>query len=106
MAYTSSLYIPLVEEIQNPPGAPEAFELFKDKPFSFYLDGGMDPRRLGRYSFMGSDPFLIMKSRGREITLLSSRGEKTVWGNPFDVLGDLLRQYRLDENPTALPFVG
>jgi para-aminobenzoate synthetase component 1 len=98
--------IPLVVEISNPPSAPQAFEAFKDRPFSFFLDSGMDPQRLGRYSFMSSDPFLIMRSRGRDITLIRPQGEKRISGNPFDVLGELLREYKLDGNPTSLPFVG
>ena len=105
-ADSSTQRAPLVVEIHNPPSAPSAFELFRDKPFSFFLDSGMDPQKLGRYSFMGSDPFLVMRSRGREITLLSPDGEKTVFGNPFDLLGELLQEYRLDGNPTTLPFVG
>ncbi len=96
---------PLVEELPAPPSAHGAFELLKDRPFSFFLDSGMDPRRLGRYSFIGSDPFLVMRSRGRDITLLSPDNEKTVHGNPFDVLGELLQEYRLG-NPTDLPFAG
>ncbi|MCJ7523228.1 MAG: aminodeoxychorismate synthase component I [Dehalococcoidia bacterium] len=99
-------YSPLVEEIADPPGSLEAFELIKDRPFSFFLDSGMDPQRLGRYSFIGSDPFLVIRSRGREITILSPEGERTVFGNPFDVLGELLREYRVDTNYTGLPFVG
>jgi len=98
--------LPLVVEIPNPPNAPQAFEAFKDSPFSFLLDSGMDPQRLGRYSFMGSDPFLIMRSRGRDITLIRPDGENLVSGNPFDMLGELLQEYKLDGNPTALPFVG
>ena len=98
--------LPLVVEIPNPPTASQAFQAFKDKPFSFFLDSGMGPQRLGRYSFMGSDPFLIMRSRGRDINLIRSDGEKVVSGNPFDVLGQLLQEYRLDGNPSGLPFVG
>ena len=97
---------PLVEEVATPLTAHRAFELLKDKPFSFFLDSGMDAQRLGRYSFIGSDPFLVMRSRGSEITLVSPDGEKTLTGNPFDVLGELLREYRLDGNLTDLPFVG
>jgi para-aminobenzoate synthetase component 1 len=98
--------IPLVVEISNPPSAPQAFEAFKDRPFSFFLDSGMDPQRLGHYSFIGSDPFLIMRSRGRDITLIRPEGETATSGNPFDVLGELLQEYKLDDNPTSLPFVG
>lgn len=98
--------LPLVVEVPHPPAAPQAFEAFKDKPFSFFLDSGMAPRRLGRYSFMGSEPFLIMRSRDTDITLIRREGETHVQGNPFDVLGELLQEYKLDGNPTALPFVG
>ncbi len=97
---------PIVEEISTPLIPADSFELFKDKPFSFFLDSGMDHQKLGRYSFMGSDPFLVMRSRGREVSLLSPDGEKVVFGNPFDLLGELLQEYRLDGNPTTLPFVG
>jgi para-aminobenzoate synthetase component 1 len=99
-------HLPRIEEIPNPPSAAQAFELFKDRPFSFFLDSGMDPQRLGRYSFMGSDPFLVMRSRGNEIALLGHDGERVMFGNPFDILGDLLARYRTDDNTSALPFVG
>jgi para-aminobenzoate synthetase component 1 len=98
--------VPLVEEVLNPPDAPDAFELFKDRPFSFFLDSGMDRRRLGRFSFIGGDPFLVMRSRGREITLLDAGGERAVDGDPFDVLGRLLGEYRLGGVPMGLPFAG
>jgi len=103
---TNNQRLPLVVEIPNPPAAPQAFEAFKDRPFSFFLDSGMDPQRLGRYSFMGSDPFLIMKSRDREITLIRPEGTEVVSGNPFDVLGELLREYKIEGNHSKLPFLG
>ena len=98
--------LPLIEEIQNPPSSLQAFELFKDRPFSFFLDSGMDIQKLGRFSFIGSDPFLVMRSRGEEISLLYRDIEKTITGNPFDVLGELLGEYRLVPSPAEIPFVG
>ena len=71
---------PLIREIETSLNAPEAFEFLKGRPFSFFLDSGMDHDRLGRYSFMGSDPFLILKSRGEEITLLRGDQQETVIG--------------------------
>ncbi|MBM3156680.1 MAG: aminodeoxychorismate synthase component I [Chloroflexi bacterium] len=103
---TNHQRLPLVTEIPNPPAPSHAFEAFKDKPFSFFLDSGMDPQRLGRYSFMGSDPFLVLRSRGREITLIRPEGTEVVSGNPFDVLGELLREYRIEGNHSKLPFLG
>ena len=50
---------PVIEEIDVKLSPPDAFEMFRDRRFSFFLDSGMDPEKLGRYSFIGSDPFLV-----------------------------------------------
>ncbi|TEU02976.1 MAG: anthranilate synthase component I family protein, partial [Dehalococcoidia bacterium] len=97
---------PLVQEVSTSLKAAEAFELLKDRPFCFFLDSGMDPETLGRYSFMGSDPFLILKSRGKEITLLYGDRQEKVIGNPFDVLGQMLEKYSLDSSPFPIPLIG
>src|SRR4030042_1680019 len=66
----------------------------------------MDPQKLGRYSFMGSDPFLVMRSRGDEITLIRGEVEEKRQGSPFDVLGGLLEIYKVDYAGTIVPFTG
>ena len=86
--------------------APELFELIKDRPYSFFLDSGMDPQKLGRYSFLGSEPFLVMSSRGSEITLIRGQEHKVQRGNPFDAMGKLLEIYKLDHCPAPIPFLG
>jgi len=86
--------------------APELFELIKDRPYSFFLDSGMDPQKLGRYSFLGSEPFLVMNSRGSEITLVRGQEHKVQQGNPFDTISKLLELYKLDYRPAPMPFVG
>jgi para-aminobenzoate synthetase component 1 len=96
---------PLVEEVFTPLTAPELFELIKDKPYSFFLDSGMDSQRLGRYSFLGSEPFLVMRSRGPEITLVRGHEHEAQHGNPFDAMGKLLEMYKLDRCPAPLPFL-
>jgi len=97
---------PLVEEVFTPLTAPELFELIKANPYCFFLDSGMDPQRLGRYSFLGSEPFLVMSSRGSEITLVRGREHEVQHGNPFDAIGKLLEIYRLDNCPAPVPFLG
>jgi len=97
---------PLVEEVFTPLTAPELFELIKDNPYSFFLDSGMDPQRLGRYSFLGSEPFLVMSSRGSEITLVRGQKHEAQHGNPFDAMGKLLVMYKLDRCPAPVPFLG
>jgi len=97
---------PLVEEVFTPLTALELFELIKDNPYSFFLDSGMDPQRLGRYSFLGSEPFLVMSSRGSEITLVRGRKHEVQHGNPFDAMSKLLKMYKLDRCPVPVPFLG
>jgi para-aminobenzoate synthetase component 1 len=97
---------PLIEEVFTPLTAPEFFELIKDRPYSFFLDSGMDPQRLGRYSFLGSEPFLVISSRGSEITLVRGGEHEVQHGNPFDAMGKLLEMYKLDHCPAPMPFLG
>jgi len=97
---------PLVEQIYMAPDAPWCFETFAARPFSFFLDSGMDPAKLGRYSFMGSDPFLVLRSRGDKVTLIRDGVEEVKQGNPFDVLGELLEAYTLDGGMAEVPFLG
>ncbi len=97
---------PLIEEVATSLTAPELFELINDQPHSFFLDSGMDPRRLGRYSFLGSEPFLVMSSRGSKITLVREKEREVQRGNPFDTIGKLLEAFKLDYCPTPVPFLG
>jgi para-aminobenzoate synthetase component 1 len=97
---------PLIEEIHMAPEAPWCFEALAPKFYSFFLDSGMDPSKLGRYSFMGSDPFLVMRSRGDEITLIKEGVEGKRRGNPFDVLGELMDMYKSDTEELPVPFTG
>ncbi|GAF87673.1 unnamed protein product, partial [marine sediment metagenome] len=43
----------------------------------------MDPHKLGRYSFIGSSPFLVFSSRGNEITITRDTEQSRLSGNPF-----------------------
>jgi len=97
---------PLIEEVSTSLTAPELFELIKDKPYSFFLDSGMDPQRLGRYSFLGSEPFLVVSSRGSEVSVARGQKHEVQHGNPFDIIGKLLETYKLDHCPAPVPFLG
>jgi para-aminobenzoate synthetase component 1 len=97
---------PLIEEIYMVPEATWCFEAMVHKPFSFFLDSGMDPQKLGRYSFMSSLPFLVMRSRGDDIKIIKDSVEEKRRGNPFDVLGELLEIYKLDTGEYPIPFTG
>lgn len=97
---------PLIEELPGWLSPLEAFDRLYQEPHAVFLDSGMDPQRLGRFSFIGVDPFLVMKSRGREVSILTADGERRFDGNPFDILGGLLDRYRLGDFSAPVPFIG
>ena len=97
---------PLIEEIDPGLSALDTFELFRNDPFCFFLDSGMDPHKLGRYSFIGSNPFLVLSSRGSQSTITRGAEKTCLSGNPFDIIGSILEEYRLDPVSAPVPFVG
>lgn len=98
--------VPLIVEVNTRLSPIEAFEHFQNRRFSFFLDGGMDPENLGRYSFIGSDPFLVLSTRGKQGTLTQEHASARVTGDPFDVLRRLFEVYRLDTIRSPFPFIG
>ena len=97
---------PLVEELFMAPDALWCFEALAPRHFSFFLDSGMDPQKLGRYSFMGSDPFLVLRSCGDVVTVIKDGVAEVRRGNPFDILGEFLKTYALDSSQVRVPFAG
>ncbi|HEX9896117.1 MAG TPA: aminodeoxychorismate synthase component I [Dehalococcoidales bacterium] len=97
---------PLIEEIYTGLSPLNLFELFRHGPYCFFLDSSMDPQKLGRYSFMGSNPFLVMSSHGRRTVITEEGMPSVIKGNPFDVLGEYLEKYHLDTTGAPIPFVG
>ena len=97
---------PLIEEVDHRLSPLDTFEPLRDEPFSFFLDSGMDHHKLGRYSFIGSNPFLVLSSRGSECSILRGSEETCLVGNPFDILGQFLELYRLDSSAFPVPFSG
>ena len=84
--------LPLLVEIETNLSPPDAFDRFRDSPYPFFLDGGMDAPKLGRYSFMGAAPFLTVSSRGGSVTIRRGDSEQVIAGNPFEVVSDLLAE--------------
>ena len=90
----------LLREIETPLSVFDIYSLFVDEDI-ILLDSARDPDGLGRYSFMGINPFKkIVYSQG----VIKEDG-KPVHGDPFEVLKDRLSKYRVD-NDSKLPFIG
>jgi para-aminobenzoate synthetase component I len=97
---------PLIEKLRPGIGPDTLFELFRQEPYPFFLDSAMDPVKLGRYSFMGSRPFLRISSWGNEVAVIRDNHRLVVQGNPFDIIGTYLEQYKVDPQNTGIPCSG
>jgi anthranilate synthase component 1 len=85
-----------------------AFRKIDTSPFGFLLESVERGGNIGRYSFLGSDPRTIFRSRGRQVTLIQD-GETTeysVEGNPLDELARLISKYKPVELPELHRFTG
>lgn len=99
---------PVIEEISGLPRSPlNIFRSIRDRPYSFFLDSACDPKRLGRFSFIGCDPFLVFKSKGASVKLEWSGGRtEELRADPFSALKKLLKQYKIVNHSKEFPFIG
>ncbi|HBX22518.1 MAG TPA: aminodeoxychorismate synthase, component I, partial [Desulfotomaculum sp.] len=99
--------LPLYRHIPAPAGgAPAILERLKALPCPFLLDTGMLVEGLGHHSFVGSDPFLVLKARGQQITVTEGDKSSVYNGDPMVELGKLLARYKLPVAPGPYPFNG
>jgi len=68
------------------------------------LSGGDHP--LSRHSFIGLDPFLVVRAYGKRVHLdsLPEGKHQTLFTDPFDLLRSLLTTYRQEPRPGLPPF--
>jgi len=87
-----------------PPGVEDLAALFtplRRQPYAMLLLSGGDLDCAG-YSLMGWDPFLVFKSKGREIKVSQGDGERSFQADPFEMLGEILGELELP-GPSPLP---
>lgn len=82
----------MIKEISTKLNSFEIYTIFRNENNSFILDSAMDPEKLGRYSFIGFNPFKVLKYKNTK-------------ENPLDNLQKELNKYKV-ENNSKLPFIG
>ena len=99
------VYREFVADMETPVSA---FKKIDNSQFGFLLESVEGGEKIGRYSFIGSNPDIIFRSRGREICLVRKGKEEryTVEGNPLDELEKLMKQYQLVEVEGLPRFLG
>jgi para-aminobenzoate synthetase component 1 len=90
----------LIEEIKTDLDAFDIYSIFKEDKTVTLLDSGKGAENLGRFSFIGLNPFSTFKYENSICTL----NEKEFEGEPFEELKKLILRYRI-ENDTCLPYV-
>lgn len=91
----------LVEEILYQ-DALNMFETFAHQFGAIFLDSSQYDSRLGRYSYIGIDPFLTFSVKNGTITGIEDPDK----GSPFAILRQWMQQFILPYRPEYPPFVG
>lgn len=95
----------IIREIETALDSFGIFTAFKDGPYAFFLDSGMNKGGLGRYSFIGNNPFKIFKAKNGKLSWIEKEHTKEENGNPFKALKELYHQYHHPYH-SFLPFIG
>lgn len=97
---------PLVEEVAVGCQLDQLFAAFVNDLHPFWLDSSLPDGGMGRWSFMGSQPFLVLKTYGRYIVLEEEGRTRCFTANPFEVLRQYLKRFGLERADLAIPFLG
>lgn len=99
--------IPVVKRLLADMETPiRLFQRFAERDRAFLLESVEGGKQWARYSFIGSDPFLMISGKKGAINVEVGGEKKELYGKPIEELKALLRSYRspkLDEMP---PFTG
>src|SRR5205085_7317814 len=101
-------FVPVVKELVADLLTPvSAFlKIAEDADYAFLLESVEGGEHVGRYSFLGKDPFLILRARGDQ-TIIERAGVASVSDQPFvDTLRRLMADFRAPFVPGLPRFTG
>ncbi|PWT84290.1 MAG: hypothetical protein C5B58_04975 [Acidobacteria bacterium] len=85
-----------------------AFKKLDGGGYSFLFESTEKNDVSGRFSFVGADPRMVIKSYGRELQIIESGVEQRVkvTGDPLDEIGKVMARYQFVSRPGPLRFSG
>ncbi len=87
--------IPVWQEVLADYDTPvSAFKKIEAGKYSFLLESVEGGEKWGRYSFLGSEPTVIFKSKNGNIEITENGKTTKTKGDPIDALRDLLSRYK------------
>ncbi len=97
---------PHIEDLRPPPDPVAAAERFLDLPHLLLLESQPGFGRVGRYSFLSADPFLVLRSKGQMVEEIDAFGSTRRSDDPFEVLRRHLAELVTESVPDLPPFQG
>ena len=94
-----------VEELEAAPPILQVFARLQGAVYPFFLDSAARGFRSGRYSFLGANPFLVLKAHEQELEIVERGKRRFILGNPFSELRRLLSRYRVGSEQMPVPFL-
>src|SRR5262245_58630948 len=87
-----------------------AFRRIERSSPSFLFESVIGGEKVGRYSFLGTEPFLIFEARGTDVSIRETAHPENALRfasqNPFDDLQNLVERYRAVQLPGLPRFAG
>lgn len=80
-----------IKEIKTQLTASEIYELWKTEKDTIFLDSSKEESTYSNYSFIGINNFLKFTSKNTEAYI----NDKFIDGNPFDILNNLINEYKI-----------
>src|SRR5262249_47625555 len=64
-----------------------------EEPNAFLLESVEGGEKIGRYTFLGARPYMVLRARGQEISLERDGKKQKIKGSVFQVLDRILREH-------------
>ncbi len=97
---------PLIRVLDRPLVPIEIYCRLDEGGIGFLLESALSGGELGRYSFVGVNPFAVFQSKGRLVEIVTGGRVQRFTANPLDCLREWLGPYRADGVPHFPPFWG
>ena len=77
-----------------------------DEPYACLLESVERGEQIGRYTFIGAQPYMRVEARGSQIEVTRGKRVEKSTGNIFETVKKLLREHRTAHLPGLPPFTG
>lgn len=87
------IYAEVLADMETPVSA---FKKIPNSPYSFLLESVEGGEKWGRYSFIGFDPAMVFRNKGKHVEVLKNGGLQSMQESdyPLDVLRDMMGRYK------------